>query len=139
MFGSITLRPLHAPRLWYALWWSAWLALLVASLLPMPQVGLDVTHGDKGLHLLAHGALAGYAWMLFRPGGARWTALAGLAGLGLVIEGLQALLPWRSADGWDVLANLCGTGLGSVLAAHLGVDLLAQLDRRWFGAGQAAE
>lgn len=138
MFRLSSLQPLSAPRFWLALWWCAWLAVLVASLLPIPQMDLDVSHGDKWLHVIAHAALAGYAWMLFRPGRDRRVALAALVGLGLAIEGLQGLLPWRSADPLDLAANVLGTVLGSLFARLWLGGVLRGIDRAMFGLGRAA-
>lgn len=138
MFRLASLQPLTAPRFWLALWWCAWGVVLVASLLPMPRMDLDVSHGDKWLHVIAHAVLAGYAWMLFRPGQDRRAAVVALVCLGLAIEGLQGLLPWRSADLLDLAANLLGTGLGCLLAGLCLEGMLRGIDRTVFGLGRAA-
>lgn len=37
-----------------------------------------------------------------------------LVGVGAVIEALQALIPYRSASGWDLVANAMGVLLGAL-------------------------
>ncbi len=126
------LRPQHRPRLWLALWGLALLATLVVCLLPLPAVAMPLPQADKLEHLLAYALLSAYAVMLFEGCVARRVALAGLVLFGLGIEGLQSLLPWRSAEWPDVLANALGVSLGALVATPLS-DLLAALDRRLFG------
>ena len=113
--------------------------MLVASLIPMPRVDLDVAHGDKWLHVAAHATLAGYAWMLFRAGASRVVALGALVAFGVTIEALQAWLPWRSADAWDIGANLLGTLTGCVLAGTLLGGALRRVDGYLFATRGAIE
>jgi len=85
-------------------------AVLALALSPAPPPTLD-TGWDKGNHLLAFVTLGLSASLGWRSPW-RW---AWLLGLGLGIEGLQALTPSREASGADVLAD----ALGLVLAAAL--------------------
>lgn len=93
---------------------SRWLFIaLVAAILVLaliPPAGSPTTGWDKSNHLLAFGTLALVgcrAW----PG--KWLPLlAGLVAYGMLIEGLQALTPYRSADWADVGADALGALAG---------------------------
>jgi VanZ family protein len=80
---------------------------------------------DKLLHALAFAALAVPLRLLLAPRGAvaasAWAAIA-LMAYGAAIEGVQATLPYRSAEWGDLLADAVGVGLGLSLAWGL---------RRW--------
>ncbi|MCK7592908.1 VanZ family protein [Lysobacter sp. CAU 1642] len=77
---------------------------------------------------------------MFRRPRARALAVLWLLCFGALVEATQALLPWRSAEIGDLLANALGTTLGTLLAftalpaawAALEVRLarLARLERR---------
>jgi VanZ family protein len=124
------LREFRRPQRWLLLWIVALKLTLIVCLVPLPQVAEVPAGWDKLEHALGHAALAAYAMMLFAPGPARMVALAGLVAFGIGIEGLQALLPWRSADPLDVLANALGTGLGALVALTPAAAMLQAIDRR---------
>lgn len=69
---------------------------------------------DKVLHLCAY---AGF-YLLGRLGFAEpgWRLPAALFGYGMLIEGLQALVPGRVPSGFDLIANALGLVLGALLA-----------------------
>jgi VanZ family protein len=125
-----TLRPLRHPRLWLGLWLAGLLATLLAGVLPL-RFDSGLAHGDKLGHLLVHAALAAAAALLFASRRALAAAGAGLLLFGAAIELLQALLPWRSAEVADLLANGLGTALGLALAATPLAGGLGWLERRW--------
>ena len=128
-FGR-ALKPFRRPWLWSALWSLAIAVVVVASLLPAPELP-DAPGSDKLHHFLAYFALAAAAVQLY----ARWTSLLG-AGLGLVLLGVGlehaqgALTETRMADYRDALANALGVvaGLGTRLAPWR--DALLRLDQR---------
>jgi len=91
--------------------------IAVGALIPVPPTtapGLPWL--DKLLHVCEY---ALFAWCLLRAARAsgiprsRTLALAFLlsTGHGMLLEGLQAWLPYRAAEWWDLMANLLGTGL----------------------------
>lgn len=127
-----SLKPLRYPLAWSALWCLAIALVVVASMLPAPDLP-SPPGGDKLHHFLAYFLLAASAVQLF----ARWPALLG-AGLGLVLLGIGlehaqgALTGTRMADRWDALANTLGViaGLGTRLTPlH---DLLLRVEARLF-------
>lgn len=117
MTHASALREFQHPRLLLGIWWSALAATIVVCLLPMPALDVPFDHVDKLEHGIGYLLLAAWAGMLFRG---RWPvirALLVLSALGVLIEGLQMLVPWRSGgDAADVLANLIGTALGGSIA-----------------------
>jgi VanZ family protein len=113
------LREGALPRLALAAAIAVTVAAFVLSLLPhvpMPDMRL----GDKLVHSSAYGALA-LLWRLALNLRSRWV-LAGVFGIGALIEGLQGFTPWRQFEWADMLAN------GSGAAAGLAVWWLV---RRW--------
>lgn len=124
MAGLARVGPrMHSPaqmlrlnRLWWLLFLIAQLALLIASLLPLPIEPPGLPHWDKWGHLLAYVGLAALGMLVCRTRRGRWLALGWLLLLGALIEGLQGLLPWRSMEAADLLANAAGVALGGLLA-----------------------
>ncbi|MBI3011965.1 MAG: VanZ family protein [Candidatus Omnitrophica bacterium] len=101
-------------------WWlatAAYAALVfVVSMIPVePTAG--VPDLDKAVHL---GEYLVFAWLMLQALRTNqmprrmslWWAWGSVTGYGLVMEGVQAMLPWRSAELADVVANGCGALLG---------------------------
>ena len=106
-------------------WWlatAAYAALLfVASVIPVGP-GPSIRHLDKAAHL---GEYLLFAWLLAQAVRAArmrdrvvslwaWIAATSYGGL---LEGVQAMLPWRSAELADAVANAVGAALGVWLAS----------------------
>lgn len=89
----------------YALFWPR----------PAGPQGLDGS--DKLVHLLLFALLAGTTRWRFGPGTALLAAVVGYAALSELVQAL--LLPDRSGDLLDLLADVVGVGLGAVIAARL--------------------
>ena len=84
---------------------------------PRTGPGPGVQHLDKVVHAAVFGAVAftgGRAGVPWRP---LLLLLAAHAGVSELLQG--ALLPRRSADGWDVLADLLGTVAGALAGGVL--------------------
>lgn len=123
-------------------WALAVAVVMYHSLIPQPDMLLDVPNIDKVWHALAYLVLAvlaaGSLWgnppspVLSRV--ARRAAWS-MALLGVAMECAQAFLPGRMASAADVAANTAGTWLGVLLAG-----VLARHLARWHGeiAGDAA-
>ncbi|NHZ47128.1 VanZ family protein [Nitratidesulfovibrio liaohensis] len=116
--------------------WALAVAVVVyQSLIPQPDMLLDVPNIDKVWHALAYLVLAvlaaGSLWgnppspVLSRV--ARRAAWS-MALLGVAMECAQAFLPGRMASAADVAANTAGTWLGVLLAGFLARHLA-----RWHG------
>jgi VanZ family protein len=100
-----------------ALWIAAMLLVLVTALMPVPILRELPSHTDKLVHLLCYFVLGLLAVLSQRGPGARIAAAAAMAAFGIVVELLQGLLPWRSFEWMDIVANVCGVALGGVTAA----------------------
>ena len=97
-------------RLWRAAT-LVWIGLiLVGSLLP-PSLGAP---GGPGWHTIGFGVLGALLGQGFGP----WPAWALGAGYGAVIEGIQGLVRYRSAEPGDLLVNALAVAAG-VIASRI--------------------
>ena len=128
--GATALRDFRYPKLWLALWIVGMLLTVLACLIRLPESPLrvPVPHLDKIEHLIAYFVLSAWAAMLFATRRALLHAGIGLFGLGLAIEAAQSMLPWRSANLADALANLLGVLGGSALVLTPAARVLQRLD-----------
>ncbi len=96
-------------------------AALVLALSVLPgDVGPKIPHLDKVLHLCEY---ALFAWLLTRairataspPHASSYVLWAWLyaTSYGLLMEVIQRLVPWRSADLMDAVMNTLGAALGA--------------------------
>ncbi|MFN3303806.1 MAG: VanZ family protein [Roseateles sp.] len=106
----------HRRPLWRALLLALLVVITWLALSPKPPEAMN-TGWDKANHLLAFGCLAFAAtWAIWpRPRLWGWLVLALLA-YGVGIELAQSLLPPRSADWRDVLADALGIAVGLLAA-----------------------
>lgn len=126
-----SLKPFRRPLLWSALWCIAVALVVVASLMPVPDLGRLPSGTDKVEHFLTYAALAAGAVQLYP----RWRSLLSV-GVALVLMGIGleyaqgALTEYRMMDRADALANTLGViaGLGTKLTPWR--DLLLRLDNR---------
>jgi len=83
-----------------------------------PEIGAKTGQLDKVVHVCEYLLLA---WCLVHVASASGYARVSAAGsafvfavtYGLILEGVQALLPYRSAEWMDAVANAVGAGLGA--------------------------
>ena len=115
--------------LWQGLGRVLIVAMLVVALLPAPQGIASVPLGDKIGHFLGFTALVlWYAQIYPRPVD-RLRCVLGAIGLGALIELLQILVPYRSAELLDLLADALGAALGACAAMTPLGRILSRLDR----------
>jgi VanZ family protein len=123
------MRDFRHPWLWLGIWCTALVATLLVCLIPLPQMDAPVLRFDKLHHALGHALLAAWAAMLFDDRRMLLRAVTGLLLFGVAIEGLQALLPWRSAELLDIAANALGVALGAATAATPVARTLLHVER----------
>jgi VanZ family protein len=117
------------------LWWSLGfmlVALITAlSLLPIRGPDLNIPSGDKLNHAIAYVVLTLYFGQLVGTAlRRRLLLIAALIVYGISIEGLQSMLPPRSAELADLAANLTGMAIGwRLLSTPLG-RVLDRIDSR---------
>jgi len=108
---------------WWTLFWLQVAAVTLLMLLPQPPAAAD-TGWDKLNHVLAFAGPC-FAGLAARAGRGWRSALAITLGLllwGAALEGLQGLLPPRSAEWLDLLADAVGIGVG--VLAYVGARRL---------------
>jgi VanZ family protein len=103
-----------------------WIALFVATHVPMPGSMHHVPHGDKLAHFAAY---AGLAFLFAFALQGKNVSLVGyacvlgvVAAYGLVDEGIQWLIPSRSASIKDWIADVAGGVAG--ISAHFATALV---------------
>lgn len=109
-------RPLRHLWLWRGGGRVLVLASIAVALLPAPAGMGSIAFGDKIAHAGAFAFLMLWYAQIYSGRRDRVRCASGLAVLGFVIELLQSLVPYRSADGWDLVADCAGVGLGLLLA-----------------------
>ncbi len=92
-------------RFWQCAAWLSVITIFVLCTIPSPQL-VSVSYADKIQHFVAFAAVS----FLFRlaypqnPGKAYFAAFI----LGGAVELVQAMIPWRSAEWLDLLADSMG-------------------------------
>src|SRR2546430_4462348 len=97
-------------RIWFLLGWGMVVTVVVLSLIP-----LDVDLGnnrDKLAHFAAYGGLSFWFGMLVDGRGRQLGVALAFAAMGVGLEFLQGLTPYRSFDPFDMIANAIGAALG---------------------------
>ncbi len=123
-------RPLRHLRRWLWCGRLGIVAIVVLSLVPMPDMPSPVEHSDKLEHLLGYfGLTAWYAQLVAHRGRLALYAL-GYVALGIAIELAQGLTSWRSADWHDLGADAVGIAAGYALAFTPLRHLLERFERQ---------
>ncbi len=116
-------------RIWLLLGWGMVVAIIVLSLIPVPDLG----DRDKLAHFAAYGSLSFWFGMIFGRRGLQLGIAVGFAVMGVALEFLQGLTDYRSFEIADMVANAMGAGLGWCLVqTPLGSALT--LAERWIAA-----
>jgi len=99
----------------FGLWCLAWVAVVVLSLEPVPNLPGDLS--DKSMHFIGYaGMTLGTALFCRSPRQLLFLALCG-ALFGVMLEFGQLLVPSRSFEVADMLANSAGVVAGGVVVA----------------------
>ena len=103
----------------------AWAAVILAlTSLPGAQVPeVELAYVDKLMHFALYGVLGVLTARAARPGARAWrpvaASVAGIALVGALDEWHQRLVPGRSADAADWLADVAGATVGVLAAARV--------------------
>lgn len=114
-------------NLWRAIGVALVIGAVTASLLPLP-FRISAHHLDKLWHGLTYACMM--FWFVQLYGRSRnWILALGFIGLGILVEGLQSLTGYRTAEVADAVANSIGVAVGwGLFQTPLG-RTLAWLDR----------
>ena len=117
--------------IFYRLWWSLGclmlLTVIVLSLVRIEQP-IQLENADKYEHLIAYGSLM-FWWGMVQPARRRFWFLV-LPLLGVAMEFLQSVTPYRFMSWSDALANLLGVLLGSLLLWTPAARVLVVVERQ---------
>jgi VanZ family protein len=120
-------RILKSPRVWQIALLAYWLALFVATHVPVNVPVLPSGQGDKLVHFAAYTVLAGLGATTWQLAAGQLTARH-LMALWIAIAVYGALDEWtqipvgRDCNFWDWTADLLGAATGLVLFAWLRRD-----------------
>ena len=98
------------------------LAVILVSVIPgdaVPRIGVR----DVSAHMMAYAALAFVGGIACQRARSLLILTAGLVFLGMSLEVIQALIPSRDANGYELLADVVGIALGSAAALSTKVFL----------------
>lgn len=137
------------PLRWSLRWRLASAALLIAVLLlgisravwlsPINRVMFDwFPHFDKFEHLVTYAFLAVWFSGQYRRS-AYWRIALGLFLYGILIEACQHFVGYRTADVYDVVANVSGIVAGLFVALLGAGGWSARLERRFAGPANEYE
>lgn len=101
------------------LWLVAIIVALLATLLPVSDQAPRFPYADKVFHGGYFALLGGLAVLAPRQLRSMTGAALAMVGLGVAIELIQALLPWRSFEWLDIVADSVGVLIGYVIASRL--------------------
>lgn len=133
------MRELRLPLLWRALGWLMLVGLVVIMAMPTPAVDINLKRPDLYIHVLVFALLGGWTAQIYRRAAPLlWRGL-GLIAFGMSTEVMQALIPWRSADWDDVLANSLGVALGLAIAPTPLGRIVQRIESWLFGPPGDAE
>jgi VanZ family protein len=108
--------------------------VVVMMAIPPPQVELAVDHADKWVHVLTFAALGAWSAQLYPPSTALAWRGAGLLAFAASTELMQVIIPFRSGDWGDLMADAAGLAMGLSLAFGRGGRALLGLERLLLGS-----
>jgi VanZ family protein len=120
------LRLLSDPRLrtlCLVLWAVGWCVVAYQSLRPVQELPFGLS--DKWTHFAGYGVMTAFAASFCHAPLLLVLTAAGSVAAGVLLEGVQHLLPHRTFEALDILANTAGACLGTA-AALLWVWMLAR-------------
>lgn len=124
------MRKLYRPRLWLTIGWLLIATVFTASLLPIPPAPIALpTHFDKWQHVTAYFVLSAWFAQIYPFGTKLLLYSGGFFVMGALLEVLQGLTAYRSADAYDLAANTLGLALGLASSFTILSRVLSRVDR----------
>lgn len=121
-------KPLRLHGIWRAIGIGLIAAVLTLSLMPMPVDAALPENGDKLGHFLAYGSLMFWFGLLY-PAWRRQLAIAlAFCAMGIGVEFLQDMTPYRSFELADMAADSVGVLIGWCVALTPLKHSLARLE-----------
>ena len=107
--------------------------VLYQSLSSHPKVMSGMFHyEDKLYHALAYFTLMAWFSQIYHQAVQRIIIALLFVFMGLMVEYLQSLNPYRSAEFWDMVANVIGVMLGFVLTLSAAKNILLRVEKQIF-------
>ena len=126
-------QQLRYMRFWLGGGWLLVFVAMVMSVLPgLPT--FTVLYSDKIFHATTYFILMGWFSGIYLPS-RFWLIALALALLGVALEFLQTLFPYRFFDSWDIAANIAGVAIAWLLAANGMGNWCQLMERRIDGPG----
>ncbi len=120
-------RQLKYMRFWLGGGWLLVVVATVMSVLPgLPT--FTVQYSDKIFHAMTYFILMAWFSGVYLPS-RFWLIALALALLGVALEFLQTLFPYRFFDSWDIAANISGVAIAWLIAMR-GMSNWCQLIER---------
>ncbi len=105
--------------------------ILVGSLINIPEGNFEkIEHNDKIIHFIMYFILVGWFVQLYQKPATRTLILTSAIILGMIIEYLQGMTPYRSFDLLDEIANSLGACCAYLLARTSFASVLHKIDLR---------
>lgn len=102
------------PSLWKLAFWIGVAAVCALSLLPLAEPP-ERESGSALRHGAAYFTVMAVGYGAYRNPRSEFRLVGSLVGLGLALEGAQAMIPERFMSVWDAIANAAGIGLACVV------------------------
>ena len=127
--GLLVISHLRFWPVWLGIGGLLVLAVLVGSIISVPQPLKAVMLQDKALHTLAYACLMGWFAQIYRHDLTRLVLAIGLTGMGIAIEFIQGTTGYRQFDVLDMVANTSGVVLAWALAYTRVGDVLTWVEK----------
>lgn len=128
------MKPLKFPRLWLILGWAMVSAVVIMSVVPSPDVLVPLPASDKLVHLLAYSVLMLWFGCIYAPG-KRYLILGLILMLiGVILELLQGMTPYRYFEYKDMIVNGLGVFIGWSLSLTRVSSFLIFVEQRIMGS-----
>ena len=121
-------QELHLKWLWLAVGIGPIITISILCLMPPGDLPPPFPHFDKLVHWIFYLTISGWFGQLVIPQ-FRWNLFTLSLAMGVILEIIQWLLPFRSFELWDIAANTVGNLTGIAIFTGQRFRPLRQIDR----------